>query len=362
MIAAGKIAAARDVLALFGQFEKNGTLPNMICGDNAANRDTSDAPLWLFVACADLIAAEKDDTYLKVLWGKTTVRRRLIHIGHSLVAGTDNGICMDPSSGLLFSPAHFTWMDTDFPAGTPRPGYPIEIQALWYFALAFLAKIDESASRANWNELAGQVRRSINSLYFLAEEGYLCDCLQTSVGSPAHDAQKDDALRPNQLLAITLGAVNDRSICTQILAACEELLVPGAIRSLADRPVRCPHPIVHQGEKLGDPNHPYRGRYAGDEDTQRKPAYHNGTAWAWLFPTFCEAWIETYGESGCESAAAWLMSSTRLINQGCIGHVPEILDGDFPHRQRGCDAQAWSGSELLRVWKKIREKKLSTAA
>jgi len=47
---------------------------------------------------------------------------------------------------------------------------------------------------------------------------------------------------------------------------------------------------------------------------------------------------------------AWLASSTCLINQGCVGHVPEILDGDFPHIPRGCDAQAWGTSELLREW------------
>jgi glycogen debranching enzyme len=33
--------------------------------------------------------------------------------------------------------------------------------------------------------------------------------------------------------------------------------------------------------------------------------------------------------------------------------VPEILDGDFPHLQRGCEAQAWGVSEIVRVWKLI---------
>ena len=28
----------------------------------------------------------------------------------------------------------------------------------------------------------------------------------------------------------------------------------------------------------------------------------------------------------------------------------EIIDGDSPHTQRGCDAQAWSVTECLRVW------------
>ena len=27
------------------------------------------------------------------------------------------------------------------------------------------------------------------------------------------------------------------------------------------------------------------------------------------------------------------------------------LDGDAPHTSRGCDAQAWSATEALRVWR-----------
>ncbi len=48
-----------------------------------------------------------------------------------------------------------------------------------------------------------------------------------------------------------------------------------------------------------------------------------------------------------------MSSVTRLLQQGCVGHVPEILDGDFPHHHRGCPAQAWGASEALRVWLKL---------
>jgi glycogen debranching enzyme len=41
----------------------------------------------------------------------------------------------------------------------------------------------------------------------------------------------------------------------------------------------------------------------------------------------------------------------RLMMGGCLGQLPEILDGDAPHQPRGCDAQAWSALEALRVWK-----------
>jgi glycogen debranching enzyme len=191
-------------------------------------------------------------------------------------------------------------------------------------------------------------------LFLLEEEGYLSDCLHAGPGVPASRAERDDALRPNQLFAVTLGVVTDATTGRGIVTACEELLVPGAIRSLADRPLRRPLPIVHQGRAMNDPHHPYRGTYEGDEDTQRKPAYHNGTAWTWLFPTFCEAWARVYGSAGIDTALSWLASSVVHINRGCVGHVPEILDGDYPHRERGCDAQAWGASELVRVYRQLK--------
>ena len=36
--------------------------------------------------------------------------------------------------------------------------------------------------------------------------------------------------------------------------------------------------------------------------------------------------------------------------------IVEILDGDFPHLPRGCDAQAWGASEVARVVHKLSEK------
>jgi len=350
LIAAGRTKDVRTILKQFGQFEIDGTLPNMILGKNPANRDTSDAPLWFFAVCSDLVKAEGSEDFLNEKCGSRTVREVLLSIGRSMIAGTPNGIRMDPESGLIFSPLHFTWMDTNHPACTPREGYCIEIQALWFFALSFLARIDYKGTGNDWKSIAGQVQTSILDLFLIEEEGYLSDCLYARSGKPARLAEPDDALRPNQLLAITLGAVTDTTVCRNILAVCEELLIPGAIRSLADRPVRCPLTIMHNGKAINDPHHPYQGKYCGNEDTKRKPAYHNGTAWTWLFPTFCEAWVKTYGENAKETALAWLGGSTRLMDQGCVGHVPEILDGDFPHTQRGCDAQAWGASELLRVW------------
>jgi starch synthase (maltosyl-transferring) len=345
MIAAGAKDEARDILRQFAGFESKGTLPNMIRGSDVSNRDTSDAPLWFSVACADLVRSG-DRAFLNTDCGGRSIREVIHSIAASYMEGTPNGIAMDHDSGLIFSPPHFTWMDTNHPAATPRQGYPIEIQALWYAALTLLAEVEHNE---HWRKLALHVRESVRKYYLPEGQGYLSDCLHASAGTPASKATPDDALRPNQLLAVTLGLVDDKVLCVSILRECEELLVPGAIRSLADRSVKYALPVRRHDALLNDPANPYWSSYSGDEDTRRKPAYHNGTAWTWIFPSYCEALFMAYGERSRETALALLSSSARVINQGCMGQVPEIVDGDAPHILRGCGAQAWGVTELHRV-------------
>jgi len=346
IISAGFPDEARDLLTQFARFERNGTLPNMIRGNDDSNRDTSDAPLWFFVACSDLLEAEGNDTFLDTDCGGRTIRDVLHAIAAGYVRGTPNGIRMDPESGLIFSPSHYTWMDTNHPAGTPREGYAIEIQALWFAAQRLLARMEP---KGPWAEQARQTAESIDACFASPDRAFLSDCLHARAGVPARQATPDDALRPNQLLALTLGAVADGERRRGIVRACEELLIPGAIRSLADRPVTYELPVDWRDRRLNDPARPYWGAYSGDEDTRRKPAYHNGTAWTWPFPSYAEALFMTYGESARASALALVGSASVLLESGCLGHIPEILDGNAPHRQKGCWAQAWGVTELYRV-------------
>jgi starch synthase (maltosyl-transferring) len=130
-------------------------------------------------------------------------------------------------------------------------------------------------------------------------------------------------------------------------------VIPGALRSLAPLPISPPLPIHAHGRLVNNPDEPYAGRYMGDEDTQRKPAYHNGTGWTWTFPIFCEALARAweFSPEAIAAAKAYLGSMDRIMKDVCLGQIPENLDGDAPHFQRGCDAQAWGVTEALRVWK-----------
>ncbi len=347
-IAGGSEQQCRQIINQFARFEYNGTLPNMIRGNDVSNRDTTDAPLWMFTAVNDYIAKTGDASILSDDCNSRTLLEVLISIANGYTAGTFNGIKVDPETQLVFSPSHFTWMDTNYPAATPREGYPIEIQALWFAALDFLGRFDTD-NLYKWQLMAAAVRKSVYRLYGGMKDIGLVDCLHARMGIGANNAVKDDALRPNQLLAVTLGLVEDRDLAGDVIRACSALIIPGSIRSLADRNVNYKLPVYSNGFLVNNPDNPYRGVYGGEEDTCRKPAYHNGTSWGWMFPSYCEAMMKIYGEHAKDAAVSIMLSVYELLQDGCIGHLPEICDGDFPHSQRGCKAQAWSVTEAYRI-------------
>lgn len=355
LLAAGLVDEVRQLALVFARWESQGTLPNTIHGENATNRDTSDAPLWLGVVCEELAERQGRQIYALPVDGTgRTLGAVLRSIATGYRNGTPNGISLDPDSGLIWSPAHFTWMDTNYPAGTPREGYPVEIQALWIRLLRQLARIEDSNSGREWQQLADRALASLEERFWIPENGYFSDLLIAPRGTPAAQAVVDQSLRSNGLFAITLGLVQGERARSTVEASLRYLAVPGALRTLAPLPVTPPLSIHgNQGQLLNDPLHPYWGSYQGDEDTRRKPAYHNGTAWTWTFPSLCEALALAWGREpeALEAAKAYLGSSSSLLREGCLGHLPEIVDGDFPHQQRGCDAQAWASTEALRVWR-----------
>ena len=369
LLACGYEKEVVQMLQVFGRFEESGTLPNSLHGEDASNRDTSDAPLWYGMVCADL-AALRGVSFLETIVDGAfpkngvaakkakprTIGETLRRIALGYLAGTPNGIRVDADSGLVWSPSHFTWMDTNHPPGTPREGYPVEIQALWIMLLRLLHKMGAPFPSESWEALAARALVSLEKFYWLEEAGYYADLIVAKPGVGAADGVLDAALRSNFLLAISAGLFRGRRAQRAVQAALRHLAVPGAVRSLAPLPTNLPLPVRNAaGQLLNDPRHPYWGRYEGDEDTRRKPAYHNGTAWTWTLGILCEALLRAWEFSPQSKAAAraYLQTSRGLMQTGCIGQIPEILDGDAPHTQRGCDAQAWGVTETIRVWKML---------
>jgi len=352
LLAAGMAKDVEQLLLTFAKFEKDGTLPNTIHGSDVSNRDTSDAPLWFAVVCKELARIKGPDFYSTLADGRRSIRDILASIAENYAFGTPNGIRMDPDSALIWSPSHFTWMDTNFPAGTPREGYPVETQALWIALLRQLQTIGSPGDQQRWAQLADHATAAFEKLFWLEEQGWLADVLLAGSRVIARSATASDALRSNCLFAVSLGLLKGDRAKRCVAAVQKYLAVPGALRSLAPLPIKVPLPVIGNGGwLLNNPVEPYWPSYEGDEDTRRKPAYHNGTAWTWTFPVFCEALVRAWDfvPEAVAAARSWLGSAEKIMAANCIGQIPEILDGDAPHTQRGCDAQAWGVTEFLRV-------------
>jgi glycogen debranching enzyme len=114
----------------------------------------------------------------------------------------------------------------------------------------------------------------------------------------------------------------------------KELLTPYGLRTLSARDSR------------------YKGKYTGPQ-RERDEAYHQGTVWPYLIGPFVESYLKVNGFSrkSRKKAAKFIQPLLQhLTEDGCLGQLCEIFDGDAPHKPKGCIAQAWSVAELIRIY------------
>ena len=106
-------------------------------------------------------------------------------------------------------------MDTNYPAATPREGYPIELAALWIRLLRQLERRGALGADPHLVGLRAHAETSFS--YFVRDDlPFLSDTLHAGPGTPAREARPDDHLRPNMLTAIALGVVKGESIVFQM--------------------------------------------------------------------------------------------------------------------------------------------------
>jgi len=328
----GRHVEAGYILRTFGQYVRDGLIPNMFPdGSNEGLYHTADATLWFFHALDRYLAATGDRGTLAALLPK------LGEIVQCHLEGTHYGIHVDPKDGLLVQGAdgyQLTWMDAkcDGWVVTPRRGKAVEINALWYNALRLFegwtrdAAGDEAAHPFAVH--AEQCRRAFNERFWYPEGGYLYDVVESTDLAGVDDT----ACRPNQLLAISLAhPVLDAARWAAVVdVARAKLLTPVGLRSLS-------------------PDHPdFKPTYHGDLRT-RDAAYHQGTVWAWLIGPFIDAWLKVHPEDRA-GARRFLDGFVPHLDEACVGSISEVFDAIEPYAPRGCVAQAWSVAEVLRCW------------
>lgn len=327
-LATGRLDMARRILRTFARFLDQGMLPNTFSATGEAlGYNTADAALWYVEAWRAYLAASNDMVELASIF---PVLQEII-AWH--VAGTRYGIGLDSADGLLRcgeSGLQLTWMDAKIGEWvvTPRIGKPVEINALWYNALCTVADCARHLGQSPdlYEDLAQQARHGFQRFRRANAEGLL-DVLD---GSDAADV----ALRPNQLLAVSLyHSPLEPAVQAEVLRVCgHELLTSYGLRSLAPR-----HPA-------------FRPHYAGDV-VERDSGYHQGPAWGWLLGHYALAAYRVHGDAA--AAIAWLEPMRDHLPDAGLGTISEIFDGAPPHTPRGTPAQAWSVACVLQAWAEL---------
>jgi predicted glycogen debranching enzyme len=328
-LATGRADVARQILLAFAEYVDGGMLPNNFPDVGGQPQYNSvDAALWFFEAVRQYFAVTKDGRTLLQLFPT------LGEMIDAHVKGTRYSIHVDPADGLLYAGepgVQLTWMDAKVGdwVVTPRTGKAVEVNALWINALETMAEFARLLARPGegYEKLSAKARKNFQK-FWNEERGCCFDVIEApSVGN-------DAALRPNQLLAVSLPVtpLTEEQQKSVVDVCAQHLLTSYGLRSLAP----------------GDPG--YQGHYAGGPK-DRDAAYHQGTVWGWLLGPFVLAHLRVYGDRA--EAMRFLEPLGISVHMYGLGTLGEIFEGDPPFTPHGSIAQAWTVGEVLRAMREI---------
>ncbi|HAQ56592.1 MAG TPA: glycogen debranching protein [Acholeplasmatales bacterium] len=318
---------AKDILASFAQYERNGLIPNMFPdAGQEPYYNTADASLWYVHAVMRYLEYTGDEPFVRSLY--PTLERIIAAYcgGTSFSIGMDSDGLMRAGSGL----DQVTWMDVriDGIVVTPRHGKPVEINALWYNALCVMGSLARRFGHpsSQYDVLAKQVRLSFNRRFWNEATQCLFDVVDAD----------DPSVRPNMLFACSLpyGLLSDARLRKVVKKATDALLDVYGLRSLSK----------------DDPR--FVPEYSGPL-RKRDFSYHMGTTWGFLIGTYVDSYLKAYPSMSARLRMKELCHSFEThLREGCVGGVAEIFDGLDGRVSRGCSSQAWSVAELLRTYVK----------
>jgi len=240
-------------------------------------------------------------------------------------------------NGLLYingteKPA--TWMNAveDGRPITPRTGYVVEINSLWYNALKFTAELTRFAGNEHTADLLdyqAEIAREA-FIHTFWNGTYLYDYVD--------GGYKDCEVRPNMILSVGLeySPLDKQQQKSVLDITTRELLTPKGLRSLSP--------------KSGS----YRPNYVGGM-LERNRNYHNGPVWPCTFGAFSAAYLRIYKKSGKSFIERMLIGFEAEMTELCIGTLPELFDGNPPFKGHGGMSFAMSVAEVLRVLESLKK-------
>mgnify|MGYP003305515414 FL=1 len=284
-----------------------------------------DAPLWFYYTLQQL------EGYMtqKELWAKYgDVMKGILE---AYRAGFYEDIRLH-DNGLVWAWADrpLTWMGAivDGHAVTPRRGYPVELQALWYnavsYTLALAKKQGDKAFVAEWKSAPEKTKKSFIEKFWLEEEGYLADYVNYD--------EVNKFIRCNMVVACGLDytMLDEEKMVRTIMTVRDHLLTPRGLRTLSPR------------------NLLYKSNYNEDQRSQDL-ASRNGSAWIWPLTFYVKACFALSGERYYKEAKALLDEFDSELQTKCVGSISERFEGDPPHGPRGSVSHATSVAGLLLI-------------
>lgn len=241
------------------------------------------------------------------------------------------------NNGLLYvdgieRPA--TWMnavENNRPI-TPRTGYVVEINALWYNALKFtaeLARLTDKEHAADLMDYQAEITREsfVNTFW---NGFYLYDYVA--------DNYQDTEVRPNMIYAVSLPySPLDKKQQKSVVDICtKELLTPKGLRTLSP--------------KSGY----YRPEYIGGQ-LERDRNYHNGPVWPSTMGAYASAYLKIYQRSGQSFIHRMLLGFEAEMSELCIGSLNELYDGNPPFRGHGGMSFAQSVAAIIEMIKELED-------
>lgn len=305
---------------------KGGLLTNIGVGASA-RYNSADASLWFFWALQEYVEATNS---LKESW--IYFKSEINHILDKYKEGTLYNIHMK-ENGLLYGAQKnvaLTWMDAvvDGVPVTPRSGYTVELNALWYNAICFSLEMAKDANDlgfiAKWEHVPLLLKTAFRELFWSPEKGYLADACDNE--------QKDWSFRPNQIFATAL----KYSMCTQKMS--ESILQKSKDKLLTTKGLRT----------LSKDDEKYIPFYQGNQKT-RDFSYHQGIVWPWLLGHFAQGYVNVFRDNALPLLEKIYSGFNSDLDDYGVGLIGEIYDAEPPFEAKGTITQAWSVSELIRI-------------
>ena len=294
------------------------------CSTSINELDAPDALLWFvwslqqYASVCDILPADMQDMVVSIV-------QYIISQHHPNLFLRKNGLLYVDGTQVPM-----TWMnatENNQPI-TPRTGFVVEINALWYNALCFAASLVKKPTlKIQWQQMAEQVAQSFVDTFWNGL--YLYDYV--------NGQYRDVEVRPNMILAVSLPCSPlSRQQQKSVLDVCtRELLTPKGLRSLSP--------------KSGY----YRPNYVGGM-LERNRNYHNGPVWPWFTGAYAEAYLKIHRNSGVSFVERLLIGMEAEMKKLCVGTLSELHDGNPPYKGHGAMSYAPSVGEILRTLQLIK--------